>query len=91
LTSTTLGISSIGQQTQLGQTLRVNRELACRRLVLPLAAPFPPFPASLLIHNIICRIALGVEWSNILSLGLALFAAWRYAGARRLVRCAQAR
>jgi uncharacterized membrane protein len=75
----TLGIFWIGQQTQLNQFETSNRHLTWIHLAFLLAVSLMPFSTGLLAEFIIYRIALVVYWLNLLLLGVALFASWRYA------------
>jgi uncharacterized membrane protein len=75
----TLGIFWIGQQTQLNYFTTSNRQLAWIHLLFLLAVSLMPFSTGLLAEFITYRIALGVYWLNLLLLGVALFASWRYA------------
>src|SRR5579872_2371699 len=75
----TLGIFWVGQQTQLNHFATGNRHLAWIHLAFLLAVSLMPFSTGLLAEFITYRIALGVYWLNLLLLGIALFASWRYA------------
>lgn len=75
----TLGIFWVGQQTQLNNFVRGNRDLTWIHLVFLLAVTLMPFSTGLLAEFITFRIALVVYWLNLLLLGVALFASWRYA------------
>ncbi|HEX6110220.1 MAG TPA: TMEM175 family protein, partial [Ktedonobacteraceae bacterium] len=75
----TLGIFWIGQQTQLNNFATSNRHLTWIHLVFLLAVSLMPFSTGLLAEFITYRIALVVYWLNLLLLGVALFASWRYA------------
>lgn len=75
----TLGIFWIGQQTQLNNFTTSDRNLTWLHLVFLLAVSLMPFSTGLLAEFITYRIALVVYWLNLLLLGGALFASWRYA------------
>jgi uncharacterized membrane protein len=74
-----LGIFWLGQQTQLNYFARSDRNLAWIHLMFLLAVALMPFSTSLLAGYITFRLALVVYWLNLLLLGVALFASWRYA------------
>ena len=82
----TLGIFWVGQQTQLGQCARSDRNLTWLHIGFLLAVALMPFSTSLLAEFTTFRTALVVYWLNILLLGLALFCTWRYAWHAKLVR-----
>jgi uncharacterized membrane protein len=75
----TLGIFWAGQQTQLNQLARGDRDLAWLHLAFLFAISLMPFSTSLMAEFITLRTALLVYWANVLLLGVMLFAAWRYA------------
>lgn len=75
----TLGIFWVGQQTQLNHFATSNRHLTWIHLAFLLAVTLMPFSTGLLSEFITYRIALVVYWLNLLLLGVALFASWRYA------------
>ena len=75
----TLGIFWVGQQTQLNQFARSNRNLTWIHLAFLLAVSLTPFSTALLAAFITSRLALVVYWLNILLLGAVLFGSWRYA------------
>jgi uncharacterized membrane protein len=82
----TLGIFWVGQQTQLNQFARANRDLAWMHMGFLAAVATMPFSTSLLASFITLRLALLIYWANILILGLLLLASWRYAARSGLVR-----
>jgi len=82
----TLGIFWNGQQTQLNQLARGNRDLVWIHLGFLLAVSILPFSTGLLAEFITFRIALVVYWLNILIPGVALFAGWRYASRAKLLQ-----
>lgn len=69
----TLGIFWVGQQTQLNQFARSDRNLAWIHIAFLCAVSLTPFSTALLAEYIHYRIALLVYWFNILLLGLTLF------------------
>lgn len=75
----TLGIFWVGQQTQFNHFATSNRHLTWIHLAFLLAVSLMPFSTGLLAEFITYRIALVVYWLNLLLLGVALFASWRYA------------
>ncbi len=75
----TLGIFWVGQQTQLNQLARSNRNLTWIHLIFLLAVSLTPFSTALLAAFITYRLALVVYWLNIFLLGAVLFVSWRYA------------
>ena len=75
----TLGIFWVGQQTQLNQLARSNRDLTWIYLGFLLAVSLMPFSTGLLAEFITFRIALVLYWLNLLLLGVLLFASRRYA------------
>ena len=74
----TLGIFWVGQQTQLNFIEQSNRELAWLHLLFLFFVTLMPFSTQLIGAFIAERAALLVYWLNILLLGAALLAAWRY-------------
>jgi uncharacterized membrane protein len=74
----TLGIFWVGQQTQLNFLAQGNRELAWLHLVFLFFVTLMPFSTALIGAFIEYRAALIVYWLNILLLGAALLATWRY-------------
>jgi TMEM175 potassium channel family protein len=75
----TNGIFWVGQQTQLNQFARADRNLAWIHIAFLCAITLTPFSTSLLAEFIHYRIALLVYWFNILLLGLMLYWSWGYA------------
>ena len=75
----TLGIFWVGQQTQLNNLERADRNLAWIHLAFLALVAVLPFSTSLLAEFVTYRIALMAYWLNILALGTALYAAWSYA------------
>ena len=86
LTLLTLGIFWLGQQTQLSQLERSNRDLAWLHFLFLALVTVLPFSTRLLADFLTYRTAFVIYWANILLLGLALYAAWAYAERGRLIR-----
>jgi len=82
----TLGIFWVGQQTQLNQFERSDRNLAWIHIVFLAVISVLPFSTSLLAGFITYRVALIVYWLNILALGLLLILSWRCARRAGLVK-----
>ena len=82
----TLGIFWVGQQTQLNQFTRADRNLTWLHLVFLASQTMLPFSTSLLAEFIGFRLALGVYWLNILAAGLLLYVSWTYAVRHDLIR-----
>jgi uncharacterized membrane protein len=81
----TNGIFWVGQQTQLNQFARADRNLAWIHIAFLCAVTLTPFSTSLLAEFIHYRMALLVYWFNILLLGLTLYWSWSYATRARLL------
>jgi uncharacterized membrane protein len=75
----TLGIFWMGQQTQLDQLVRSDRNLTWIHLAFLLGVGLMPFSTALLAEYITVRVALVVYWFNLFILGAVLFASLRYA------------
>ena len=75
----TNGIFWVGQQTQLNQFGRADRNLAWIHIAFLCAVTLTPFSTSLLAEFIHYRTALLVYWFNIFLLGLTLYWSWSYA------------
>ena len=75
----TLGIFWVGQQTQLNQLTRSDRNLTWLHLGFLLGVSLMPFSTGLLAEFITYRLALVVYWLNLLLLGVVLFASLGYA------------
>ncbi len=82
----TLGIFWVGQQTQLNQLARANRDLTWLHFVFLAIITVLPFTTRLLAEFIDYRAAFLIYWANIFLLGLALYATWAYAERAKLVR-----
>ena len=81
----TLGIFWVGQQTQLNQFARADRNLAWIHIAFLCCVSLAPFSTSLLAEFIHYKIALLVYWFNILLLGSALYWSWSYASRTNLL------
>ncbi|NEX93591.1 TMEM175 family protein [Caulobacter sp. 17J65-9] len=75
----TLGIFWVGQQTQLNQLARSDRNLTWLHLGFLAATATMPFSTGLLAEFMAYRLALVIYWLNIAWLGMALYATWAYA------------
>ena len=82
----TLGIFWVGQQTQLNQFSRSDRDLTWIHLAFLLGVSLMPFSTLLLADYITYRLAVAVYWLNIVLLGALLYAGVRYAGRARLIK-----
>jgi len=78
----TLGIFWVGQQTQLSQAERVDRNYTWIHLAFLLAVTLVPFSTALLARFHWSRVALIVYWLNIVIMGAVLLIAAEY-GLRR--------
>lgn len=78
----TLGIFWVGQQTQLSQAERVDRNYTWIHLAFLLSVTLVPFSTALLARFHWSRVALIVYWMNIVVMGAALLIAMEY-GIRR--------
>jgi uncharacterized membrane protein len=82
----TLGIFWNGQQTQLNYIDRGDRDLAWIHLAFLATMTLMPFSTRLLAEFLHYRLALGVYWLNLLAPGLLLYASWKYASRRAMIR-----
>jgi uncharacterized membrane protein len=82
----TLGIFWLGQQTQLNQLERSNRDLAWLHFVFLAVVTVLPFSTRLLADFIEYRTAFLVYWFNIVLLGASLYATWVCAERTNLIR-----
>ncbi|HEY1679323.1 MAG TPA: TMEM175 family protein [Candidatus Sulfotelmatobacter sp.] len=74
----TLGIFWVGQQTQLNQFARGDRNLAWIHIAFLCTVCLVPFTTSLLAEYIHYRTALLLYWFNIFLLGTVLYWGWHY-------------
>jgi TMEM175 potassium channel family protein len=86
LSSLTLGIFWLGQQTQLSQLERSNRDLAWLHFIFLAVVTVLPFSTRLLADFLSYRVAFLIYWVNIALLGASLYAAWAYAERAKLIR-----
>ena len=86
LSLVTLGIFWLGQQTQLNQLERSNRDLTWLHFVFLAIVTVLPFSTRLLGDFLTFRTAFLVYWVNIALLGACLSVAWSYADHARLIR-----
>src|SRR5207248_654083 len=75
----TLGIFWVGQQTQLSQLERSNRDYTWINLAFLLFVTLVPFSTNLLANFYLSKLALIEYWLNILVLGALILAAAEYA------------
>ena len=86
LSLVTLGIFWLGQQTQLSQLARSNRDLAWLHFVFLAIVTVLPFSTRLLADFLTYRTAFLIYWLNIALLGAALYAAWTCAEGAKLIQ-----
>jgi uncharacterized membrane protein len=82
----TLGIFWLGQQTQLSQLERSNRDLTWLHFIFLAVVTVLPFSTRLLADFLTFRTAFLIYWVNIALLGGCLYAAWSYAEWAKLIR-----
>jgi uncharacterized membrane protein len=82
----TLGIFWLGQQTQLSQLDRSNRDLTWLHFVFLAVVTVLPFSTRLLGDFLTYRTAFLLYWLNILLLGGSLYGAWVCAERAKLIR-----
>jgi uncharacterized membrane protein len=86
LSSLTLGIFWLGQQTQLSQLERSNRDLAWLHFLFLAIVNVLPFSPRLLADFLTYRSAFLLYWFNIVLLGASLYATWACAERANLIR-----
>jgi uncharacterized membrane protein len=86
LSLVTLGIFWLGQQTQLSQLARSNRDLTWLHFLFLAVVTVLPFSTRLLADFLTYRAAFLIYWVNILLLGACLYATWSHAERAKLVR-----
>jgi uncharacterized membrane protein len=86
LSSLTLGIFWLGQQTQLNQLARSNRDLAWLHFLFLAVVTVLPFSTRLLADFLTYRTAFLIYWVNIVVLGAGLYVIWVYAEGAKLIR-----
>jgi uncharacterized membrane protein len=82
----TLGIFWNAQQVQLSRIARGDRNLTWIHIAFLATVAVTPFSTALEENFIHLRLALTIFWLNLLLLGLTLYASWRYASAKGLLR-----
>jgi uncharacterized membrane protein len=82
----TLGIFWLGQQTQLNQLERSNRDLTWLHFLFLAIVTVLPFSTRLLADFLTFRTAFLIYWVNIVLLGACLYATWSYADHAKLIR-----
>jgi uncharacterized membrane protein len=82
----TLGIFWVGQQTQLSQLARSDRDLTWLHFIFLAVVTVLPFSTRLLADFLTYRVAFLVYWANIVLLGACLYATWSYAEWRKLIQ-----
>jgi uncharacterized membrane protein len=86
LSLVTLGIFWLGQQTQLSQLARSNRDLTWLHFLFLAVVTVLPFSTRLLADFLTYRAAFLIYWANIFLLRACLYATWSYAEWPKLVR-----
>ena len=86
MTFLTLGIFWVGQQTQLNHLARSDRSLSWIHIMFLFAVTLTPFSTMLLAEFPAYRLALIVNWLNILLLGTTLYLSWMCAMDKSLVK-----
>ena len=82
----TLGIFWVGQQTQLNQLARADRDVTWIHLAFLCAVTLLPFVTGLMAAFIQFRIALILYWANTFALGALLYLSWNRATRNNLLR-----
>jgi uncharacterized membrane protein len=82
----TLGLFWNAQQVQISRFARGDRNLTWIHIAFLATVAVTPFSTALEENFFHLRIALAVFWLNLLLLGLTLYASWRYASAKGLLR-----
>ena len=82
----TLGIFWMGQQTQLNNLEKSDRDLTWIHLGFLFTVTLLPFTTRLLADFIEYRAALLVYWLNIVLFGIALYASWGWARRASLMK-----
>ena len=82
----TLGIFWVGQQSQLAQLARADRDLTWIHIGFLFLVSILPLSTRLLIEFDTFRSALAIYWLNILLLGVALWFGWEHARRAELIR-----
>jgi uncharacterized membrane protein len=82
----TLGIFWLGQQTQLSQLDRSDRDLTWLHFLFLAFVTLLPFSTRLLADFLTYRTAFLLYWANVFCLGAALYGAWVFAERTGLIR-----
>ena len=82
----TLGIFWVGQQTQLNQLARADRDFTWASYLFLAAISALPFSTRVLADFFAYRTAILVYWANILLCGSTIYATWAVATRRKLLR-----
>ncbi len=82
----TLGIFWVGQQTQLNQLERSDRNLSWLHFVFLATITVMPFSTRLLAEFFTSRVAFGFYWCNLFLAGASLYVCWAYSVRARLTR-----
>jgi uncharacterized membrane protein len=82
----TLGVFWVGQQTQLQQLRRTNRDFTWIQLLFLLCVVLMPFSTTLVADYITYQLAIVVYWLNIALLGAMLYAGLGYARRATLLK-----
>jgi uncharacterized membrane protein len=81
----TLGIFWVGQQTQLNQLKRADRDLTWLHFLFLAVIAVLPFSTRLLSEFFEFRVAFLIYWANILLAGVTIYMCWAYAWRAKLV------
>jgi TMEM175 potassium channel family protein len=82
----TLGIFWNAQQAQFSRLARGDRNLTWIQIAFLATVALTPLSTAIEENFIHFRVALAVFWLNLLLLGMTLYASWRYASAKGLLR-----
>lgn len=82
----TLGIFWVGQQTQLNQLKRADRNLSWLHMIFLATITVLPFSTRLLAEFFTFRTAFLIYWANILLAGVSIYVTWAYAERAKLIR-----
>ncbi|HXT05927.1 MAG TPA: TMEM175 family protein [Roseiarcus sp.] len=82
----TLGIFWVGQQTQLNQLERADRDFTWASYLFLASISALPFSTRVLADFFEFRTAVALYWANILLCGLTIYLTWALAAGRKLVR-----
>ena len=82
----TLGIFWVGQQTQLNQLERADRDFTWASYLFLASITALPFSTRVLADFFEFRTAVALYWANILLCGLTIYLTWALAVRRKLVR-----